>query len=73
MGLKKTDMICWFVCVKYELIINNIKSIKNNNIAYVKKVKESDYLILEECEDVFINFYNEQIKLKYLEKSLKDN
>lgn len=66
-------MICWFVCVKYELIINNIKSIKNNNIAYVKKVKESDYLILEECEDVFINFYNEKIKLKYLEKSLKDN
>lgn len=66
-------MICWFVCVKYELIINNIKSIKNNNIAYVKKVKESDYLILEECEDVFINFYNEKIKLKYLEKRLKDN
>ena len=33
-------MICWFVCVKYEFIINNIKSIKNTNIAYVKKLKK---------------------------------
>ena len=33
---RKIDMICWFVCVKYEFIPGNIKSIKNTNIAYVK-------------------------------------
>ena len=52
-------MICRFVCIKYEFILGNIKSIKNTNIAYVKphilKVKGNDYLILEECKEVFIN------------------
>ena len=65
---RKIDMICRFACVKYEFIPGNIKSIKNTNIAYVKphilKVKGNDYLILEECEEVFINVYNEKIKLK---------
>ena len=65
---RKIDMICRFACVKYEFIPGNIKSIKNTNIAYVKphilKVKGNDYLILEECEEVFINGYNEKIKLK---------
>ena len=69
---RKIDMICRFACVKYEFIPGNIKSIKNTNIAYVKphilKVKGNDYLILEECEEVFINGYNEKIKLKDLEK-----
>ena len=59
---RKIDIICRFACVKYEFIPGNIKSIKNTNIAYVKphilKVKGNDYLILEECEDVFINSYN---------------
>ena len=45
--------------------------------AYVKphilKVKGNDYLILEECEEVFINGYNEKIKLKDLENYLKNN
>lgn len=65
---RKIDMICRFACVKYEFIPGNIKSIKNTNIAYAKphilKVKENDYLILEESEEVFINGYNEKIKLK---------
>lgn len=65
---RKIDMICRFACVKYEFIPGNIKSIKNTNIAYAKphilKVKENDYLILEETEEVFINGYNEKIKLK---------
>ena len=74
---RKIDMICRFACVKYEFIPGNIKSIKNTNIAYVKphilKVKENDYLILEECEEVFINGYNEKIRLKDLENYLKNN
>ena len=48
-------MICRFVCVKYEFIPGNIKSIKNTNIVYVKlhilKTEGNDYLILEECEE----------------------
>ena len=75
--LKRIEMICRFACVKYEFIPGNIKSIKNTNIAYVKphilKVKGNDYLILEECEEVFINSYNEKIKLKDLEDYLKNN
>ena len=55
----------------------NIKSMKNNNTAYVNphilKVKGNDYLILEECEEVFINGYNKKIKLKDLENYLKNN
>lgn len=70
-------MICRFVCIKYEFILGNIKSIKNTNIAYVKphilKVKENDYLILEECEEVFINSYNKKIRIKDLENYLKNN
>ena len=65
---RKIDMICRFAGVKYEFVPGNIKSIKNTNIAYTKphilKVKENDYLILEETEEVFINGYNEKIKLK---------
>ena len=75
--LKRIDMICRFACVKYEFIPGNIKSIKNTNIAYVKphilKVKGNDYLILEECEEIFINGYNDKIKLKDLENYLKNN
>ena len=70
---QKKHMICRFACVKYEFIPGNIKSIKNTNIAYVKphilEVKVNDYLILEECEEVIINGYNEKIKLKDLENS----
>ena len=72
---RKIDMICRFACVKYEFIPGNIKSVKNTNIAYVKphilKVKVN--VILEECEEVFINGYNEKIKLKDLENYLKNN
>lgn len=69
----KIDMICRFASCKY----GNIKSIKNTNIVYVKphilKVKGKDYLILEECEEVFINGYNDKIRLKDLENYLKNN
>ena len=74
---KKVDMICRFVCVKYEFIPGNNKSIKNTNIAYVKphnlKVNSNDYLIFDECDDIFINGYEKKIKFKDLEKYLKGN
>ena len=59
---KKVDMICRFACVKYELINGSIISLKNTNIAYVKphilKVNDTDYLLSDECDDIFINGYN---------------
>lgn len=73
--LKRIDMICRFACCKYTIKQGSIINIKGSNIAYVKphilKVKGNDYLILEEGEEVFINGYNEKIKLKDLEKNLK--
>ena len=59
----------WYVgLTKYEFIPGNIKPIKNTNIAYVNphilKVKGNAYLILEECEEIFINSYNEKPRVK---------
>ena len=72
---KKVDMICRFACVKYELINGSVISLKNNNIDYVKphilKVNENDYLLFDECDDIFINGYNNKIKFKDLEEYLK--
>lgn len=74
---KKVDMICRFAYVKYELINGRIISLKNTNIAYVKphilKVNGKDYLLFDECDDIFINGYNKRIKFKDLEKYLKTN
>lgn len=73
---RKVEMICRFACVKYEFINGNIKSIKETNIAYVNphilKVKNNDYLIFEECDDIFINGYNKKIKFKDLENYIKN-
>ena len=75
--LKKVEMICKFACVKYELINGNIKSIKETNIAYVKphiaRIKGNDYLLFDNCDDIFINGYNKKIKFKDFENYLKQN
>ena len=72
---RKVEMICRFAYVDYEFINGNIKSIKNTNIAYVKphilKVKNNDYLIFEEYDEVFINGYKDKIKFKDLEEYIK--
>ena len=74
---RKVEMICRFACVKYELINGNIKSIKETNIAYVKphiaRIKENDYLLFDNCDDIFINGYNRKIKFKDFENYLKQN
>ena len=72
---KKVDMICRFTCVKYELINGSVISIKSTNIAYVKphilKVNGKDYLLFDECDDIFVNGYDKGIKFKDLEECLK--
>ena len=75
-GLKrKVEMICRFANVKYTIINGNIKSIKNTNIAMVKphivKIKGIDYLIFDDCNDIFINGYKEKIKFKDFEDYIK--
>jgi hypothetical protein len=74
---RKIEMICRFAYVDYSLTNGNIKSIKDTNIAYVKphilRVKNNDYLIFEECDDIFINGYKEKIKFKDLEQYIKEN
>ena len=74
---RKVELICRFANAKYTLINGNIKSIKNTNIAYVRphilRVKNNDYLIFEECDDIFINGYQNKIKFKDLEDYIKAN
>lgn len=72
---KKIDMICRFAGVSPNLTSGCVKNIKGTNIAYVKphilSVNGNDYLLFEECDDVFINGYSKSIKLKDLERYLK--
>ena len=72
---KKVDMICKFACVKPTYHNGNVINIVNSNIAYVKphilKVKNNDYLIFEEYDEVFINGYKDKIKFKDLEEYIK--
>lgn len=73
---KKVDMVCRFASVKYELVNGCIISLKNINIAYVKphilKVNSNDYLLFDECDDIFINGYAKRIKVKDLEEYLRE-
>ena len=68
-------MICKFACVKYELVNGSIINIKNTNIAYVKphilKINNNNYLLFDECDEIFINGYQKKIKFKDLEEYLK--
>lgn len=72
---RKLEMICRFAYAEYEFINGNIKSIKNTNIAMVKphivKIKGIDYLIFDECDDIFINDYKEKIKFEDFEEYIK--
>lgn len=73
---KKIDMICRFAGVSSNLTSGCVKNIKGTNIVYVKphilSVNGNDYLLFEECDDVFINGYSKSIKLKDLERYLKE-
>ncbi|UKI26543.1 MAG: hypothetical protein L6V91_07150 [Bacilli bacterium] len=53
------------------------KSIKETNTAYVMphiiKVNNIDYLMFDECDDIFVNGYNEKIKFKDFETYIKSH
>ena len=73
---RKIDMICRFAGVSSNLTRGCVKNIKGTNIAYVKphilSVNGNDYLLFEECDDIFINGYSKSIKLKDLCMYLKE-
>lgn len=54
---KKVDMICKFAYVKPHIVTIN----------------GIDYLIFDECEDIYINGYDKKIKFKYLLEYTKSN
>lgn len=72
---KRIEMICKFASVKPTFTNGDIKSIKNTNIAYVRphivEVNNINYLIFDNCDDIFINGYDERIKFKDFETYLK--
>lgn len=72
---RKVEIICRFAYVDYSITNGSIKSIKNTNIAYVKphivKIKDINYLIFDECDDIFINGYDKKIKFKDFEEYIK--
>jgi hypothetical protein len=69
---RKVEMICKFAYVDYPITNGSIKSI---NIAMIKphivKIKDINYLIFDESDDIFINGYEKKIKLKDF-KELED-
>ena len=72
---RKVEMVCRFVNTKYTITNGNVKSIKNTNIAMVKphivRIKDTDFLVFDECDDIFINSYKQKIKFKDFEEFIK--
>ena len=72
---RKIEMVCRFANTKYTITNGNVKSIKNTNIAMVKphivRIKDTDFLVFDECDDIFINGYKQKIKFKDFEDYLK--
>ena len=70
----KIDIICRFENVKPIYENENIQNIKNTNIAYVSPhIITIKYLFFNNSNDIFINNYNEKIKIKDLKDHIKQN
>ena len=74
---KKVDIICKFAYAKPTYKNGNIRNVKGTNIAYVKPhiitINKIDYLMFDECEDIYINGYDKKIKFKDLLEYIKSN
>lgn len=73
---KKVDIIYKFAYAKPTYKNGNIRNIKGNNIAYVKPhiitINQIDYLMLDECDDIYIIVYDKKIKFKDLLEYIKN-
>lgn len=74
---KKIQMIGKFTHTKPIIKNGCIKSVMNTNIAYViphiVRFKNINYLIFDQCDDVYVNNMHHKIKLKDLENHIKFN
>ena len=73
--LNKVNMICKFANVKPTITNGSIISIKDTNIAYVKphilSINNTNYLLFNDYDYIFITGYNKKIKYKNLLEYLK--
>lgn len=69
-------MICKFANIKPKYQSGKIVSFEKTNLAYAKPhiitIKETDFLIFENSEDIFVNGYHEKIKFKDLKEYIKN-
>lgn len=73
---RKIDIICKFASVKPKYQNGNIVSFEKTNLAYVKPhiitIKEKDFLIFENSDDIFVNGYKEKIQFTDLKEYIKN-
>lgn len=74
---KKIEMIGKFTNTKPIIKNGCVKSVMTTNIAYAMPhiviFKDINYLIFDECDNVYVNDMNHEIKLKDLERHIKSN
>ncbi len=74
---KKIEMIGKFTNTKPIIKNGCVKSVMNTNIAYamphIVRFKDINYLIFDECEDVYVNDMHHKIKFKDLEWHIKSS
>ncbi len=74
---KKIDMIGKFTNITPIIKNGCVKSVMNTNIAYamphIIRFKNINYLIFDECDDVYVNDMHHKIKFKDLERHVKSS
>ena len=74
---KKINNLLKFTSIKSKLINGNIIRISKTNLAYIEPhkliINEITYLFFNNCENVYINTFEQSILLKELERHIKVN
>ena len=74
---RKIEMVCRFTNTTPTIKNGCVKSILNTNVAYVMphiiKIKETNYLMFDECDNVYINNLQTKIRISELENFIKSN
>ena len=74
---KKINNLLKFTSIKSKLINGNIIHISKTNLAYIEPhklvINEITYLFFNNCENVYINTFEQSISLNELERHIKAN
>ena len=74
---KRINNLLKFISIKSKLINGNIIHISKTNLAYIEPhklvINEITYLFFNNCENVYINTFEQSILLKELERHIKAN